>query len=237
MPTDTSGSAPHTAIIPGQGASSVTYTLPQGLYQYVQSVVATIDTTASVAVTALLTVRDDAGEVVADKEQGQTLDAGGAGRRATWALRLTDETTAGGAATTGEEFFAATGDVVTAGGTKNLTWTKSSGSTLLDLTTPTQPSVVASGVYAFSVTVAVVPSTAAPTNGKTHIAQLTFNDFSIPAGMAAQTMWDTTSPSDNSIFVSAVRSLTAGTTLQVIGGNGDVIAVGNQLAVYLERLS
>lgn len=87
MATDTSGSAPHTALVPGQGSSTVTYTLPAGLFQYIQSVVATVDTTASGAVTPLLTIRDDGGEVVADQAQDDALSAGGVGR-STWALGL-----------------------------------------------------------------------------------------------------------------------------------------------------
>jgi hypothetical protein len=96
MATDAGGTRPLTQLVAGNGQSSVSYQLPAGLFQYIQSVVATVDTSASGDVSPLLTIRDDADLVVADKQQGDTLDAGGSGR-ATWALRLTDE----GAKTTG----------------------------------------------------------------------------------------------------------------------------------------
>jgi hypothetical protein len=73
-----------------------TYQLAPGLAQYVQSVYAEVDTSGSGDVEATLTIREQAGVVIAKKRQGETIDGSGAGS-ATWALRLDDNQTASGA--------------------------------------------------------------------------------------------------------------------------------------------
>ena len=152
MATNSSGTAPHTAIVPGQGASAVTYTLPAGIYQYIESVVATVDTSGSGDVTAVLTVEDDSGTVIADKEQARAITAGGSGR-ATWALRLTDES-GGGAPNGGKSKAQYVGNNVSIAPNFNadLTWdTLLVGDALLDISTPTAPTVIHAGIYAVTV--------------------------------------------------------------------------------------
>lgn len=147
MATDTSGTAPHTALVPGEGSSTVAYTLPAGLYQYIQSVVATVDTSGSGAVTALLTIRDDGGQVVADKEQGAAIAGGGSGR-ATWALRLTDEGAGAAAVTIQSASYSGNNVNIAPGATGTITWDSfDAGDDLLNLSVPGTPTVRKAGMY------------------------------------------------------------------------------------------
>jgi hypothetical protein len=80
-----------TRVLGGNLTRTQSFELAPGILQYVQSVLIEVDTTASPATTPLLTIKTQDGVPIADKEQGRTLDGGGSGR-ATWALRLDDET-------------------------------------------------------------------------------------------------------------------------------------------------
>lgn len=96
--------SPRTVVIspgasgPGQ---TLSFSLAPNVLQYVESVVATIDATGSGDVTPVLTISEQSGVVVADKEQGRVITGGGSGR-ATWAHRLDDE---GGGTSTGGIFL------------------------------------------------------------------------------------------------------------------------------------
>lgn len=68
-------------------AQTVTYSLPPGLAQFVQSVYAEVDTSGSGDTTPSLSISEQAGVPIAVIPQDTTLDGGSSGR-ATWALRL-----------------------------------------------------------------------------------------------------------------------------------------------------
>ena len=83
---------PRTIIVPlTSPGQTATYRLAPGVTQYIQSVVATVDTSASGDVTPVLTISEQSGVVVGDKQQTNAITGGGSGR-ATWALGLADET-------------------------------------------------------------------------------------------------------------------------------------------------
>lgn len=90
--------APSTIIRAGNGTSVVAYTLPAGLFQYIESVLVEVDNGAGADIRPTLRVKSDAGQVIATKRQGEAIPAGDTGT-GTWALRLTDETAATPAAT------------------------------------------------------------------------------------------------------------------------------------------
>lgn len=145
---------PRTIVLPGNGTSVAAYNLSAGVSQYIQSIVATIDTSGSGDTTPLLTISEQSGAVVADVPQDDVIPGGGDGR-ATWALRLAGSGGGGGGGgTTAEETFRdTTGVSVAQGVTKRLPFVSVGGSALLDLTTPTFPTIVAAGTYAFSMRV------------------------------------------------------------------------------------
>jgi hypothetical protein len=161
MATDAGGTRPLTQFVAGNGQSSVSYQLPAGLAQYVQSVVATVDTSASGEVSPLLTIRDDADIVIADKEQTDVLEAGGLGR-ATWALRLTDDNVNSRATVVKYAGYAVFSDnagemmqyvTYTMGNdpTPGDDWDLQAGVPLLDLTTTGGPSVLRDGIYTWTI--------------------------------------------------------------------------------------
>lgn len=88
---------PVTFLTPGAGSSSLAGALPLGYNVAVQSVVATVANGAGGASVIELTIADPSGEVIADKAQSSPIPAAGAGR-ATWALRLADDSAAAAAA-------------------------------------------------------------------------------------------------------------------------------------------
>ena len=82
-----------TAKVPGNGSSSLSFTLPNPTID-IESVYVDIDASAAAGdVTAEITIRDQSGVVIARKQQGATVPAGASGS-ATWALRLADDATA-----------------------------------------------------------------------------------------------------------------------------------------------
>lgn len=81
---------PQTIVRDGSGTRSVTYQLPPGLFQYIESVLVSLSNGAAVAVRPTLKVETVNGRVMATKRQGESVPAGDTGT-ATWALRLTDE--------------------------------------------------------------------------------------------------------------------------------------------------
>jgi hypothetical protein len=83
-------SEPQTLVVPGEGTSVLSYTLPAGVLQYVESVVAVIDNSAGADTSPVLSIATGGGTPIADKTQGQVIPGGDQGR-ATWAHRLTDE--------------------------------------------------------------------------------------------------------------------------------------------------
>lgn len=84
-------------LVSGEGTNALTFTLPAQPRYKVESVVATVDNGAGGDTGSVLVMADTNGAVIAKKRQGQSVDAG-ATTTATWALRLTDETTAAPAA-------------------------------------------------------------------------------------------------------------------------------------------
>lgn len=84
-----------TKIIGGNGTDSLAFTLDPGLFQYVQSVLVEVDNTAGPDVRPTLSVQTVNADPIADKRQGEAIPAGDTGR-ATWALRLADETASSG---------------------------------------------------------------------------------------------------------------------------------------------
>ena len=84
-----------TIVLPGTGSSTASYALAPGVLQNIESVVATVDTSGSGDVTPVLTIAEQTGNVVADKQQQNAIAGGGSGR-ATWALGLADETAVSG---------------------------------------------------------------------------------------------------------------------------------------------
>lgn len=79
-------------LVRGAGTATATFPLPGNVPLSVESVYATVDNSAGGATTALLTIKDASGEVIARKRQGATIDAGASGS-ATWAFRLDDDST------------------------------------------------------------------------------------------------------------------------------------------------
>lgn len=84
-----------TRVLDGSGTDTVSYSLPPGLFQYVESIRAVIDNTGGgVAVKPELEVATANGVVIATTKQSESIPAGDTGG-ATFALRLTS----GGAST------------------------------------------------------------------------------------------------------------------------------------------
>jgi hypothetical protein len=179
-----------TAQEPGNGTGTLSYTIP-GNGLDVETVYATIDATgAGGAVTAEITIRDQSGVVIARKVQGSTIDAGVTGS-ATWALRLDDEGGGGSGGiteidssdgsinvsgggigpivdlTTFEPRFSQNTGTVTfvAPGAANVPWTPFLGDTILDYTTPTVPTPLFAGWYAFSAFATFGPMAAGGASG------------------------------------------------------------------------
>lgn len=85
--------APQT-VIRGNNASTASYELPPGVFQYIQSVHVVVNNTAGPDVRPTLSVETQDGVVMASKRQGEAIPAGDTGS-ATWALRLADESAGG----------------------------------------------------------------------------------------------------------------------------------------------
>jgi hypothetical protein len=90
MATAPAGTGPRTIVVAGNGTQAASYTLPPGIFQYVQSVLVQVDATAAPAVRPTLSIAEQSGVVIATKRQGEAIPAGDTGS-ATWALRLTDD--------------------------------------------------------------------------------------------------------------------------------------------------
>lgn len=134
----------------GDGSSTLEYALAPGVFQYIQSILVVVDNTAGPDVNPILTVQTVNGTPIADKTQGTAIPAGDTGR-ATWALRLTDETAAGGAVTLpGYGTYECVAQSVASGGAVNLNWTYVSGDAWLDLSTANRPLIVTEGIYGFT---------------------------------------------------------------------------------------
>ena len=88
--TAPAGTGPRTIVLPGNGTQAASYTLPPGIFQYVQSVLVQVDATAAPAVRPTLSIAEQSGVVIATKRQGETIPGGDTGS-ATWALRLSDD--------------------------------------------------------------------------------------------------------------------------------------------------
>lgn len=111
------GGAPRTIVVPGNGTNSLSFVIEPGVTLDVESVLAGVDATgAGGPVTATLSVSEQAGVVIANKRQGETVDAGVTGS-ATWALRLADDAASGsGPTSTAYEAFRAVAFTVVAAG-------------------------------------------------------------------------------------------------------------------------
>jgi hypothetical protein len=156
-----------TVVVGGNNTNSLSFLIPPGVVFDVQSVVASIDASGAGDTIPELEIFDKTGVVIATKRQGLPTPAGDTGL-ATWALRLDDETKAGGA------FTAEVGHYVTQrinyqsvppNTPTYLNWTYFDGTPLLDLTTPDDPTVLAAGFYLFFVTVEVNVNVAGGTWG------------------------------------------------------------------------
>jgi len=79
-----------TRVIGGEGGSTMSYRLPAGLFQYVESVYVELDTSGASDARPELAIATDNGVVMARKRQGEDVLGGDTGS-ATWALRLDDE--------------------------------------------------------------------------------------------------------------------------------------------------
>lgn len=236
MATDAGGTRPLTALVAGNGQSSVSYQLPAGLLQYVQSIVATIDTSSSGDVSPLLTIRDDANIVVADKQQNQAIDAGGSGR-ATWALRLTDETVAAGSVASVEVLYNSTGEVVNATSTKALQWKHTSGSHLLNLTTPDTPSVKTAGLYVVTAS-AIVAATPGPFAAGLNLSlELVFSAFVFPAGFVDVFQWDGGASALKGLSVTTPAQVGAGEVMQAVAGNDQAAGGTFRLQAVVARVA
>lgn len=76
-------------VVRGNDASTASYALAPGVFQYIESVLVEVDGTAGPDATPTLFVKTQDGQVIATKRQGEAIPAGDTGT-ATWALRLTD---------------------------------------------------------------------------------------------------------------------------------------------------
>jgi hypothetical protein len=86
-----------TIQVPGNGSSTLSYTLPAGVLQFVQAVRATIDNTAGADLSPNLEISEQSGVVIQDVPQSGTIPAGESDGIASWGLRIAGE---GGAAPT-----------------------------------------------------------------------------------------------------------------------------------------
>lgn len=75
----------------GGNADSMVWTAPTGVLVNVESVVATIDTSGGSGSRPRITVRDPSGVIIAETRANGTIPSGTTDR-ATWSLRLTDDT-------------------------------------------------------------------------------------------------------------------------------------------------
>lgn len=84
-------------LVAGNGTNVATFPMPAGAPLVVESVVATINNSAGGDLSATLTIKDQSGEVIAEKRQNELIPAGASGT-ATWSLRDDDN---GGTGTAG----------------------------------------------------------------------------------------------------------------------------------------
>ncbi len=84
-----------TFLLDGVNADTVSYTLAPGLAQFIQAVYIEVDNSAGGDTNPVLSISEQSGVVIAKKRQGESIPAGDSGT-ATWALRLTDESTGTG---------------------------------------------------------------------------------------------------------------------------------------------
>jgi hypothetical protein len=82
--------SPQTIVRDGSGTQSVSYSLPPGVWQYVEAVFVQIDNSFGGDIRPTLAIETVNGVVMAKKRQAETIPAGDTGT-ATWALRLDDE--------------------------------------------------------------------------------------------------------------------------------------------------
>ena len=140
---------PRTIIVPlTSPGQTATYRLAPGVTQYIQSVVATVNTAASGDVVPVLTISEQSGVVVGDKQQTNAIAGGGSGR-ATWALGLADETQVFRPVNEWAQYFER---VTFSGNTHQMSWALDDGTDLFDLSNPGRPQPLRAGTYAFSFT-------------------------------------------------------------------------------------
>lgn len=133
-------------IVRGNGTSSLTFDIPNTPSVVVQSVVATVNNTAGGATTATLTVRDQSGQVIARKRQSETIDAGASGT-ATFALRLDDDGTGTGVVLQSASYSGSRVNIAS-GALGLIPWDSfDAGADLLNISTPTAPTVRTAGLY------------------------------------------------------------------------------------------
>lgn len=118
-----------------------------------------------------------------------------------------------------EQLFTPGGGVVVApGGAQNLTWAKSSGANLLDLTIPGQPVVVAAGIYGITVSIQAssVLTAGVGYNVVMHAASTLTQQFSSPPPTAKI-------PNPN-VTACLVHYFNAGDSLTISVSNPDAVA-------------
>lgn len=81
-------------LVQGKGTNSATFPMPASVPLLVESVVATVNNAAGGDTIATLTIKDQSGEVIAEKRQGAVIPAGDTGT-ATFALRDDDNDAVG----------------------------------------------------------------------------------------------------------------------------------------------
>lgn len=221
MSTVESGGVPRTIIVnPATLGNTLSFEIPGGIALTVESVFANIDATAAGDTTALLTITDKSGAVIAKKRQTEVVTGGTNPGSATWALRLADEGTGGGGVTVQTEWLNdPVGVSVGAGGVGNLPWKFVAGDALLDLTVPAAPLILQDGLY--TVSAVVTTMFGASTAGASCEAALAIFTGNNPQGTQSASPWPAAGLSSPSFSLAQTVPVTAGTAMILQVANGD----------------
>lgn len=212
------------------------FVLPPNLAPFVDAVFVEIDNTAGADATPILSYAGPGNRTVAQKGQTAVVPAGDTGS-ATWALRLADDG-GGAAAQTGFEVLSnSPGETVNAASSKVLAWTHISDDVLLDLTVPTSPTVIADGVYTFTVDMGVQANPGPFVAGRVFSAILAILPPFLVRGVAQQFPWSTLGPTNNECSVSITVPCAAGTLVQFTATNTQANAGAFTFVAYVQRLA
>jgi hypothetical protein len=139
-------------LVQGAGTQSAVFTMPSNVALKVESVVATVSNGSASDVTPELTIKDSSGVVIATRRQTAPIPAGDTGT-ATFALRLADDggaSAAGFVPTLANSLGLYSGQFAADATTQPFPWGWADGAVLLDVSTPTDPLVLVSGIYAIN---------------------------------------------------------------------------------------